>query len=91
MGVGLVGLKGYVEYRWRDPRAKQTFDELGINVSRIWKEAAVGARGRSVDRIDLIRQEAHRLASPLIRQAVKLRAMYAKPSGETGVGTSSTW
>ena len=86
--AGVMSLKNVrddARYRWRDRRAKKTFDDLASQISLIWKEAASGARGREAEEVDLIRREAHRLAQPLTQQAAKLRTMYARPVKTTAI------
>ena len=77
-----ISTKGQVEYHWRDKRALQTFLKLSEAISQIWKTTAHQARGRPIEEIEQLRRDAHQAASPLVRQATKLRAMYAKPEDE---------
>ena len=77
-----VSAKGHVEYHWRDKRALQTFLKLSDTISLIWKTTAHRARGLPPEEVERLRRDAHQVASPLVRQATKLRAMYAKPDGE---------
>ena len=80
--MSLISVKGHVEYHWRDKRALQTFEQLGVSISEIWKSTAHEARGRTPEQVENLRRQARLAASPLVRQASRLRAMYARPEDD---------